>query len=191
MKSILLVEDDPLVSECIARILEGAGYQVVMARTLADARLRAKCEVFDLMLLDIGLPDGRGIELARALVKERYPAPFIFLTAYEDDAIVREAIDCGAYSYLVKPVPARQLLPIVGSALATLERHAAQTQRMASAIESNRVISAAVGILAERNRWTTDLAFETLRRWARQEEMKVELLAREILNGRGDIRTLT
>lgn len=191
MRAILLVEDDRLISHNIKRALVTAGYRVVAAHDRADGYRQANAEHFDLMILDIGLPDGSGLELARQLRLEKHSSPFIFLTAYEDDKFVREAIACGAYSYLVKPVAAKQLLPLIETALAMLERQATQTSTLISAIEKSRIVSAAAGILAERMHWTPDSAFEAMRRWSRQNEVKIEAVAQQIVDGKIDGNLLT
>jgi response regulator NasT len=191
MNTILLVEDDPLISHNLTRALGTAGYRVVAARTAADGYQLASAEHFDLMLFDIGLPDGNGLELAQQLRREKNLSPFIFLTAYEDEQIVEQAIACGAHSYLVKPVATRQLLPLIATALASLERHTTQTNTLISAIERSRTVSAAAGILAERKQWTTDAAFDAMRRWSRQHEIKIEAVAQQIVDGEINTELLT
>jgi response regulator NasT len=194
MNSILLVEDDALVAHNFSRMLTAAGYRTTTARTLAEGRRQIAAEFaeFDLLILDIGLPDGSGLLLARELASQAGDAaasllPFIVLTAYEDDAAVSAAIDCGAYAYLVKPVSATQLLPLVASALASLSRQTRQTARLTAAISSNRTIGAATGMLVERRGCTAAEAFALMRDWARRHEMRVENLAERILAGETDI----
>ncbi len=186
MKKILLVEDDPLISHNITRTLSKAGYRVVAARSVATGYQHSRVEDFDLLLLDIGLPDGSGLELAQRLRRENHLSPIIFLTAYEDEQVVAQAIACGAHSYLVKPVATNQLLPLIATALASLERHSNQTNTLISAIDRSRTVSTAVGILVERKRWTTDAAFDAMRRWSRKHEVKIEAVAQQIVTGELD-----
>lgn len=186
MKSILLVEDDRLVAHALAEALSGAGYRVTPARTVAGGLGQAQQGHFDLMIFDIGLPDGSGLDLARQLREAKHPSPFIFLTAYQDEAVVQAGIALGAYSYLVKPVLAHQLLPLVASALAALAREAENAARLRAAIDSNRTINAAAGLLAGRSGGTPEEAFEVLRRYARDRRLKVEGVAAEVLAGRLD-----
>lgn len=189
MTSILLVEDDALVAHSFARLLASAGYNTTTARTLADGRRQiADGDAdFDLLILDLGLPDGSGLLLAQELAARKDSLPFIVLTAYEDEVAVKAAIDCGAFSYLVKPVSAVQLLPLVASALASLSRQARQTERLTAAIASNRSIGTAAGMLAERRGCSADEAFALMRAWARRHEMRVDALAERILAGETDI----
>lgn len=183
MKTILLVEDDRLVAHALTEALTGAGHRVTLARSVAGGLRQAQENSFDLMLLDIGLPDGSGLDLARQLRAAKHPSPFIFLTAYQDEAVVQAGIALGAYSYLVKPVLAYQLLPLVDSALASLAREAEHTAKLRTAIDSNRTISVAAGMLAARHACSADEAVAALRKYARDHQIKLETLAGEVLAG--------
>lgn len=187
MKAILLVEDDRLVAHALTVALVGAGYRVTSARTAAEGLRHAKLGSFDLMILDIGLPDGSGLDLAHQLRAAQYPSPFLFLTAYQDEAVVQAGIALGAYSYLVKPVLAHQLLPLVESALAGLARETESTAKLRAAIGSNRTISVAVGMLAVQLGCSPDDATATMRKFARDHKMKMEMLASQILAGENPI----
>lgn len=182
-KSILLVEDDRLVAHNISRLMKQGGYQVTVARTKADGYRRALETKFDLLVLDIGLPDGSGLELARRLREQKHAVPFIFLTAYQDDAVVQAGIDLGAFSYVVKPVLDHQLLPLVESALASLGREAESAAKLRAAIDSNRTIGVAAGILAASYACSPDDAVAAMRKYARDHHLKLERLADQILAG--------
>lgn len=182
-KSILLVEDDRLVAHNLTRLLKQAGYQVALARSVAAGYQTALGTQFDLMIFDIGLPDGSGLELARRLREQKHAAPFIFLTAYQDEAVVRAGIDLGAFSYVVKPVLDHQLLPLVESALASLERAAESTAKLRAAIDSNRTISVAAGMLAAHYACSPDEAISAMRKHARNHQLKLETLAGQIVAG--------
>ncbi len=172
-----------MVAHNLARLLKQVGYQVTVARTLAAGYLEATRVDFDLMVLDIGLPDGSGLDLARRLREQRHAAPFIFLTAYQDEAVVRAGIDLGAFSYVVKPVLDHQLLPMVKSALASIAREAENTAKLRSAIDSNRTISVAAGMLAANHGCSPDDAVAAMRKHARGRKLKLETLAQQILAG--------
>lgn len=182
-KSILLVEDDRLVAHNLARLLISAGHGVVMARTAAAGYAEANGARFDLMIFDIGLPDGSGLDLARRLREQKHPASFIFLTAYQEEAVVQAGIGLGAFSYVVKPVLDHQLLPMVESALASLAREAENTARLRAAIDSNRTISLAAGMLAARHGCGADAAVAAMRKHARDHKLKLEAVAHRVAAG--------
>ena len=75
MATILLVEDDAALSEGIALAFSQQPYEFVRCATLAEARRALQTRVFSLILLDLGLPDGNGLELCRQLRDRRDPVP--------------------------------------------------------------------------------------------------------------------
>lgn len=114
MARILLVEDNLLTARGLEYLLEREKYFVTLAETAATARSRLAQEDFDLILLDVSLPDGTGFDLAHELserqaVTERRPA-IIFLTAKDDEADVVRGLELGAEDYITKPFHNRELL---------------------------------------------------------------------------------
>jgi two-component system KDP operon response regulator KdpE len=104
----LVVEDDAQLRRYLRASLETHGYRVCEAATLADGHARAVQELPALILLDLGLPDGDGIDLVRKL-REWSQTPIIVLSARgrEEDKIA--ALDAGADDYLTKPFGAGEL----------------------------------------------------------------------------------
>ena len=113
---ILVVEDDPTVSEVVARYLakEGFGVEVV-----ADGKLgleRALSEPPDLLVLDIMLPGIDGLEVCRR-IRERMPVPIVMLTALGEETDRVMGLDLGADDYITKPFSPRELTARVKSVL--------------------------------------------------------------------------
>ncbi len=106
---ILVVEDDGRILEEVAAALENDGFEPVLARTLGVARECLKEDVA-LVLLDLGLPDGDGLELCRELSRANPEQPLIVLTARDhwDDRV--RGLDAGADDYVVKPCHMPELL---------------------------------------------------------------------------------
>lgn len=107
---ILLVEDDPVLVEAVAAHLRGAGFAVDEARDAASARLLAAINPYDVVVLDLQLPDGDGIDLCRAL-RGGVPRPRVLMAtarAGVDDRI--RGLDEGADDYLVKPYALGELV---------------------------------------------------------------------------------
>lgn len=181
--SLLLVEDDRLVSATLAAGLRDHGYRVTTARSAEDALPQLADDSFDLAILDEQLPGMTGLEFA-ALLNEQLSLPVIFLTAFGDPGRVRSAVERGALGYLVKPIDVEQLLPTLRTALARSEdlRRLHRTgQNLQRALDERREISIAVGILMERLRIDRQPAFEVLRKTARTQRRKIEDVARELM----------
>lgn len=107
MNTILIVEDDDTLRKNISFALEEAGYMTVTAENLAKADDAA--DSCDLVLLDVLLPDGNGMDFCKKL-RERCGTPIIFLTSCDDEADVVKGLDCGADDYIRKPFRLRELL---------------------------------------------------------------------------------
>jgi DNA-binding response OmpR family regulator len=124
---LLLVEDSPRLAGLIREGLHGQGFIVDWCGTLAGAEAALQVGAYDLLLLDLGLPDGDGLELLRRLRRDKHAMPIMLLTARGglDDRV--DGLDAGADDYLVKPfqIPelaarCRALLRRPGAALGTI-----------------------------------------------------------------------
>ena len=102
MSTIPLVEDNPHIMKINARLLTLRGYQVLQAETVTQAREQLCWHPVDLIVLDILLPDGSGLELCRELKAQR-PIPILFLTALGENQDVVEGLRAGGDDYLAKP----------------------------------------------------------------------------------------
>jgi len=107
---LLVVEDDENLRLVLTDNLESEGYAVTAARTLAEARRALALAPYDLVVLDLMLPDGDGHALARELRRDGRPERILMLTArtLEDDVV--RGLDTGADDYVTKPYRLRELL---------------------------------------------------------------------------------
>jgi len=115
MTKIFLVEDDNNIIANLKLLLEGEGYDVVTAMKKDDAIGILKDGKFDLILLDVGLPDGSGFDVCAAAKEDRpdnpnLNVPVIFLTAYDDESSAVKGLDMGADDYVTKPFRPRELV---------------------------------------------------------------------------------
>lgn len=109
MPRILIVEDDPQISKSLAMNLKFSGFETQSAHTISDAWDLLKIEHFDLMCLDIGLPDGSGLDLCQKVRDAGNDIPVLFLSARTDEATVVKGINSGADDYLRKPFGVEEL----------------------------------------------------------------------------------
>lgn len=117
---VLLAEDDEDIRLLVRRRLEQAGLRVVAATTGAAAVALAAEHRPDVLLLDLGLPDGDGFEVCRRVLAEAEPQPaVIFLTARDSTPDRVAGLEAGAVDYIVKPFQSAELLARVNAALRT------------------------------------------------------------------------
>jgi len=102
MRSILVVEDDVMLNSGLCYNLELDGYKVVPAHNFEMALEKINCESFDLIILDVNLPDGDGFELCKR-IKTVKNTQVVFLTARDLESDVIEGFDLGADDYITKP----------------------------------------------------------------------------------------
>lgn len=103
MTKILVVEDDLALSTGLCFELDYSGYLTVASYNCQKARQLLKSDSFDLMLLDVNLPDGNGFELCREVKKALPKLPVIFLTANDLEQDILNGFDLGADDYITKP----------------------------------------------------------------------------------------
>lgn len=112
----LIVEDEPQIRRFVRMALEGEGWQVHQSETLKRGLIDAGTRTPDLIILDLGLPDGDGMSLIRD-VRGWSPVPIIVLSARIDEGDKIAALDAGADDYLTKPFGIGELLARVRAAL--------------------------------------------------------------------------
>jgi DNA-binding response OmpR family regulator len=119
MPRILIVEDDSLILTSLARALAGRGFHVDVASSVREADL---CSRADLVLCDLGLPDGDGLLLVRRMSIERPDVPIVILTARDDESDVVAGLSSGAVDYVVKPFRLNELIARITLQLRLRER---------------------------------------------------------------------
>lgn len=106
---LLIIEDDLDLGETLASALRHAGHQVGWARSTADAQVLLRDEIYDVLLLDLGLPGEGGLDYLRRLRKEGYAEAILILTARDAVEDRVQGLDAGADDYLVKPFSIEEL----------------------------------------------------------------------------------
>lgn len=182
--TILVADDDRVVLFTLAEGLRNAGFRVVEARDGMSALARCHGDAIDLALLDIRMPGMDGLELARRL-RDEMRVPFLFLSAYDDEDYVKQAVESGAMGYLLKPLDVPALLPMLRTALGRATDIAAMRRAeegLRHALSSNRIIGTAVGLVMAREDVGQQSAFESLRKHARDQQRRLEDVAREMVD---------
>jgi len=185
-RSILLVEDDRLTAEALKSELEAAGVDVHVVHGAAAALelLVGEHPPIDLALVDYKLPDGCGVSFGRQALAE-HGIPFALLTAYSDPSTVGEATAAGAIAYVVKPVTAAEVLPVIETAIARaseMQRLIEMSRRAAATSDSRRHSNIAAGILMERFGLTEDDAMRLVRHYARSHRLTMDDAALRVMD---------
>lgn len=107
---LLMVEDDPFLRQGLGELLSRERYEVDMATDAAQADQRVSERRYDLILLDVGLPDGDGVELCAKWRAQGLTAPILFLTARDEEIQIVRGLDAGGNDYVVKPFRMLELL---------------------------------------------------------------------------------
>ena len=113
---VLVVDDEPSMREFLEIALEDFGYEVQVAGSLKEAHASLSEYEFQVVLTDLRLPDGTGIELL-SQIREECESEVILLTAYATAETALEAMRRGAYDYLLKPVKLNELEALLEKAI--------------------------------------------------------------------------
>ena len=107
---VLLLEDDPAIARTICYALEREGIAVTHSLLIADARQQWSRTAFDVLLMDVGLPDGNGLDWCRELRSAGSIVPVLVLSARGEEMDKVLGLELGADDYLTKPFSPRELL---------------------------------------------------------------------------------
>lgn len=116
LKQLLLIEDDDTITDFMAIVLSKEDYQLKIAKTGMEALMFLQSESFDLLLLDLGLPDIDGIDLLKIL-RKKMTIPIIILSARTNELEKVKALDQGADDYVTKPFGTNELLARIRTSL--------------------------------------------------------------------------
>ena len=117
MNRILIIDDEPAIRMLLARILELEGYEVLKAKDRATAIYTLKNNEVQVVLCDVFLPDGNGVDMVQELQRLAPVAKIILLTAHGNIPDGVQAIKNGAFDYIVKGDDNRKIIPIVSRAM--------------------------------------------------------------------------
>ena len=157
MTKILLVEDDGQIASYLGELLRAEGFDTQIAGCKKEASECLLAQAFDLVLLDVSLPDGNGFSIC-AEIKKEYEIPVIFLTASGDEYSVVAGLDMGADDYIAKPFRPRELISRIRSVL----RRCKKEQRILSCGDLRVNVSSATVTKGEKELFLSALEYRLL-----------------------------
>lgn len=157
MTKILLVEDDDQIASYLGELLRAEGFDTQISGSKKEAGECLLAQAFDLVLLDVSLPDGNGFSIC-AEIKKEYEIPVIFLTASGDEYSVVAGLDMGADDYIAKPFRPRELISRIRSVL----RRCKKEQRILSCGDLRVNVSSATVTKGEKELFLSALEYRLL-----------------------------
>ena len=157
MTKILLVEDDGQIASYLGELLRAEGFDTQIAGSKKEAGECLLAKAFDLVILDVSLPDGNGFSIC-AEIKREYEIPVIFLTASGDEYSVVAGLDMGADDYIAKPFRPRELISRIRSVL----RRCKKEQRILSCGDLRVNVSLATVTKGEKELFLSALEYRLL-----------------------------
>ena len=176
MQKILYVEDDPGLIDGLQYTLESSGYAVDNARTVREALALFQNGRYDLLLLDVTLPDGTGFDVCRK-VRSSSTVPIIFLTASDQEISIVKGLDMGGDDYITKPFRLNELL----SRMKALLRRSLQFSRAETILEANGIRIDTAERLVWKNGRPVDLPLAEYRLLCLFMQNPNHLLSRELI----------
>lgn len=148
MKRIFFVEDDASLRRGLAFAMQQKGYALTVAQTCAEAEALWQQGPYDLVILDVALPDGSGLDLCR-MIRERSRVPILFLTAADEETDIIMGLDIGGDDYITKPFKLAVFLSRVNALLrrggdfrqpdTVLRSHGIEVDRLARTVRKDSV----------------------------------------------------
>jgi putative two-component system response regulator len=181
---ILIVDDDPEIIRALIRIVERDGHVTASAGDLTSARRALLESSFDLVLCDLNMPGGSGMELIREVVRRNEDIAVVMVSGMDDPALADAALDLGAYGYVVKPFRTSELTIAVANALRRrrleIENRIHREQLEQIVLERTSALRDAVAGLERTEQELRRSREETIHRLARAAEFRSEETGRHI-----------
>lgn len=116
MKNILMIEDDSTIAFGVKYALEQEGFNINICKDLESGKKEIKTKDYEIILLDVMLPDGSGYDFCKEL-RETNDTPVIFLTACDEEVNIVMGLDIGGDDYITKPFRVRELISRINAVL--------------------------------------------------------------------------
>jgi len=108
--NVLVIEDDPSVRTLVKAVLEKNNYSVDFAKTAEDGETQALSNNYDIIILDLGLPDGDGFDVCKDMRDQKITTPVLVLSAEQETDVKIKCLRVGADDYITKPFDTEELL---------------------------------------------------------------------------------
>lgn len=194
MRTIVIVDDEPIIRLDLASMLREQGFSVVgEASDGFDAVEVCRNARPDVVLMDIQMPVFDGLGAAETILKENLSACIIVISAFFDDQFIERATQLGVTGYLVKPIEAHRLIPAIevayAQSLRLREAHSLARQAQETLMRS-RIVEQAKSLLAKENNISETEAYRMLQQLAMNKRCSIHDLAEQYVrrsSGQGSV----
>jgi len=167
MRRVLVIDDHESSRKQILATLKGGGYEIAGEATSGKLAVSlARTALPDVLLMAVGLPDIDGIEAARDVMLAQ-PLPIVLVTSHFDSETVERAKSAGIRGYLVKPLRAEELSPVIELAIAQFRDFVslrAENSTLKETLEARKLIERAKGLLMEQRRISEEQAYTLIKK---------------------------
>jgi formate/nitrite transporter len=136
---ILVIDDEAVVGESLRKTFGGEGYEIEIALSGQEGLKKARMDTFDLMIVDLKMPDISGLDVIKKIKEEQPDTMMIMITGYSSVDSATEALKTGAFDYVPKPFTPEEISAVVEKALETKERLAKEREEQ-EALRSLRTV---------------------------------------------------
>ena len=178
MANILIIDDDPALNELLCEIVIRMGHETRCALNAKDGLVQAGTGIYDVVLLDVGLPDGDGLQILPRIREQHTPPEVIVLTGNGNPDAAEMAIKIGAWDYLVKPASVDSINVAVTRALGCCQKK--RNARASVKLKRDEIIGQSAGMQAVLDRVAQAAAVESNTLIRGETGTGKELLARTI-----------
>ncbi|MDK9719527.1 MAG: sigma 54-interacting transcriptional regulator, partial [Trichlorobacter sp.] len=137
MANILIIDDEPLMCQSLSLVIQQNGHQTTCAGTLAVGLEKNSTQTFDVIFLDVNMPDGNGLDCIQQLISHANAPEIIIITGFGDPHGAEMAIKCGAWDYLEKGASVKEITLSLLRALQYREQKLA-SQNLTTGIDFKR-----------------------------------------------------
>jgi response regulator NasT len=181
---LLVVEDERNVGTTLVERLQREGFRVDWVKSVAEAESALKQGVYDLALLDVGLPDGDGFQVAARVRETSKQTAVVFLTAYGNPEDRIRGLELGAEDYIVKPFREAELLPAIEIALARFAEFNTINKELGDlkdTMETRKLVERAKGVLMDTQGLKEQDAFRKIQQLSMNTRKSMREIAQAIL----------
>lgn len=184
---VVIADDEPIMIMNLTEILEGNGYEVVGSAGNSFEAIKVCRKLLpDVVLLDIQMPQLDGLSAAKYIHEGKLAETIIIVSAFDEEKFIQKAESYGVIGYLVKPIDAKHLLPMLKVAIArSKELHGLRNEihKVTRDMESRKKIERAKGFLMQGRDMSEQEAYDYIRTVSKEHSMAMETVADIILCG--------